>query len=149
MFIRAYLRASTKEQDASRARQGLTDFASQHNHSIASFYVENESGASLNRPELMRLIGEASEGDIILIEQVDRLARLNAKDWATLKAMLASKRLAVVSPELPTSHIAMTSLAVDDFTSAMVAAVNGMLLDMLAAIARKDYEDRQIGRAHV
>jgi DNA invertase Pin-like site-specific DNA recombinase len=31
----------------------------------------------------------------------------------------------------------------DDFTSRMFEAINGMLLDMLAAVARKDYEDRR------
>ena len=31
----------------------------------------------------------------------------------------------------------------DDFTKGMIAAVNGMLLDMLAVVARKDYEDRR------
>ena len=31
----------------------------------------------------------------------------------------------------------------DDFTKGMIAAVNGMLLDMLAVAARKDYEDRR------
>ena len=142
-FIRAYLRASTKEQDAQRAKQSLIDFASQHNHSIASFYVENESGSTLARPELLRLIADAGQGDIILVEQIDRLARLNAEDWLTLKKMLADKRIKIVSPELPTSHIAMSSLVADDFTSAIIQAVNAMLLDMLAAVARKDYEDRR------
>jgi hypothetical protein len=31
----------------------------------------------------------------------------------------------------------------DDFSSRMLGAINGMMLDMLAAIARKDYEDRR------
>ena len=31
----------------------------------------------------------------------------------------------------------------DDFTARMLDAINGMMLDMLAAIARKDYEDRR------
>jgi DNA invertase Pin-like site-specific DNA recombinase len=31
----------------------------------------------------------------------------------------------------------------DDFSGHMLGAINGMLLDMLAAIARKDYEDRR------
>ena len=31
----------------------------------------------------------------------------------------------------------------DDFNGRMLAAINGMMLDMLAAIARKDYEDRR------
>jgi DNA invertase Pin-like site-specific DNA recombinase len=31
----------------------------------------------------------------------------------------------------------------DQFTRRMFAAINAMLLDMLAAVARKDYEDRR------
>jgi DNA invertase Pin-like site-specific DNA recombinase len=31
----------------------------------------------------------------------------------------------------------------DDFTGRMFAAINAMLLDMLAAVARKDYDDRR------
>ena len=41
--------------------------------------------------------------------------------------------------DLPTSWSLAT--ADDEFTGRMLAAVNGMLLDMLAAIARKDYVD--------
>ncbi len=143
MFIRAYLRASTKEQDASRAKQSLIDFASDHGHKIAGFYTENESGSTLARPELLRLIADAGTGDVILVEQIDRLARLNADDWLTLKTMLASKRLLIVSPELPTSYISLKAGTTDDFTGAIIQAVNNMLLDMLAAVARKDYDDRR------
>jgi DNA invertase Pin-like site-specific DNA recombinase len=49
MFVRAYLRASTNEQDASRARQQLEAFAAEHGLRIAAFYIENESGAKLAR----------------------------------------------------------------------------------------------------
>ena len=36
-----------------------------------------------------------------------------------------------------------TSTAGDEFTARMFAALNAMMLDMLAAVARKDYEDRR------
>ena len=143
MFLRAYLRASTTEQNAERAKQALIAFASEHNHRIASFYVENESGATLDRPQLMKLIDDAHEGDIILVEQIDRLARLKQSDWETLKRLLAEKRLLIVSPELPTSWMALKSSDNTEFTTSIIQAVNGMLLDMLAAVARKDYEDRR------
>ncbi len=143
MFIRAYLRASTSEQNAERAKQSLINFAADHNQKIASFYVENESGATLHRPELMRLISDASEGDIVLVEQIDRLARLKQEDWDTLKRLLSEKRIMIVSPELPTSWMAIQSSDSTEFTSSIIQAVNGMLLDMLAAVARKDYEDRR------
>ena len=88
MFIRAYLRASTQEQNAERARESLVQFAANHGQRIAAFYVENVSGATLHRPELMKLIADSGEGDIVLVEQIDRLARLkqstgtpSSKSW--------------------------------------------------------------------
>jgi DNA invertase Pin-like site-specific DNA recombinase len=140
MFVRAYLRASTDQQDASRAKEQLKAFAAERNLTVAAWYVENESGASLQRPALLELIGEAEKGDILLLEQVDRLSRLDEKDWDTLKATLKAKEIRVVAQDLPTSWM----MAVNDPTMArMFAAFNDMMLDMLAAIARKDYEDRR------
>lgn len=142
-FIRAYLRASTEDQDASRAKSQLQDFITERGLKVASWYLENESGATLKRPELMRLISDAQDGDIILLEQVDRLARLTQKDWETLKGLIQSKGLKVVALDLPTSHSLLKSNHSEDFTSRMLSAINAMLLDMLAAVARKDYEDRR------
>lgn len=141
MFIRAYLRASTKEQDASRAEQELKDFAQSRGLTIAATYRENESGASLRRPELFRLLADSSEGDVLLVEQVDRLSRLNDEDWKSLRAEIAARKLLVVSLDLPTSHTLIEGR--DGFEGRMLEAINGMMLDMLAAIARKDYEDRR------
>ncbi|MCK9535665.1 MAG: recombinase family protein [Pseudomonas sp.] len=61
-----------------RVKQSLINFAADHNQRIASFYIENESGATLYRPKLMELISDAEEGDIILVEQIDLLARLKS-----------------------------------------------------------------------
>jgi len=105
--------------------------------------VENVSGATLHRPELMKLIADSGEGDIVLVEQIDRLARLKQNDWDSLKQKLAAKRLAIVSPELPTSWLALEKKDDTGFTDSILRAVNAMMLDMLAAVARKDYEDRR------
>jgi DNA invertase Pin-like site-specific DNA recombinase len=142
MFVRAYLRASTDEQDANRACDQLKAFAAERGLKIAAKYVENESGAKLARPELFRLLADAEPGDVLLVEQVDRLSRLTASDWEALKAQLQAKRIRVVALDLPTSWV-MTTGNGDEFTARMFDAINGMLLDMLAAVARKDYEDRR------
>ena len=143
MMIRAYLRASTSDQDANRARDTLKTFASEAGHRIAGYYTENESGAKLERPELFRLIDDSESGDVLLLEQVDRLARLNQKDWDTLKDRLKVKGVLVVALDLPTSHRFLKGGDLDNFDGRMLSAINGMMLDMLAAIARKDYEDRR------
>jgi DNA invertase Pin-like site-specific DNA recombinase len=141
-YVRAYLRASTDEQDANRARAQIEAFATEHRLQIVAWYVENESGAKLARPELFRLLADAHQGDILLVEQVDRLSRLTAGDWEALKAQLTAKCVRVVALDLPTSWT-MAAKVADDFTDRMFAAINGMLLDMLAAVARKDYDDRR------
>lgn len=141
MYIRAYLRASSQDQDADRARAQLQAWADERGLRIAAWYVENESGTKLARPELFRLLRDAGEGDICLCEQVDRLARLSEADWRKLRAEIEGKGVRIVALDLPTSwSMATTS---DEFTSRMLGAVNGMLLDMLAAVARKDYDDRR------
>ncbi|OHT23736.1 resolvase [Providencia stuartii] len=141
MRIYGYLRASTHEQDASRAKNELLKFAEEMGLQIACWFEENESGAQLHRPELFRLLNVAMPGDIILVEQVDRISRLNTDDWEKLKYLIGHKGLKVVSLDLPTSYQFMNRT--DEFTERMLAALNSMMLDMLAAVARKDYEDRR------
>ena len=141
MFVRAYLRASTNEQDATRAREQLEAFVSERGLRIAATYIENESGAKLARPELFRLLTDSKPGDVLLIEQVDRLSRLTSQDWTRLRSEIDQRQVRIVALDLPTSWMLATPS--DDFTGRMLAAINGMLLDMLAAVARKDYEDRR------
>ena len=73
-----------------------------------------------------------------MVEQVDRLSRLTAADWERLKAELSARKIRVVA-----TSWTMAAKAADEFTTRMFAAINGMLLDMLAAVARKDYDDRR------
>jgi DNA invertase Pin-like site-specific DNA recombinase len=143
MFVRAYLRASTEEQDPQRARAELQRFSTERGVTIAAYYIEQESGASLKRPELFRLLGECEQGDVLLVEQVDRLSRLNGEDWDQLKTEIKTHRVRVVALDLPTSWQMLTQERGQDLTSRIFEAINDMLLDMLAAVARKDYEDRR------
>lgn len=139
--VYAYLRASTADQDALRAKGQLVDFAKKHNLKISAYFIENESGATLKRPELFRLLDVAEESDVLLVEQVDRISRLNSKAWSLLKQQILVKGIQVVSLDLPTSHQFIKQN--DEFMQRMLQAINAMMLDMLAAISRKDYEDRR------
>ncbi|EKN5093113.1 resolvase [Yersinia enterocolitica] len=141
MRVWAYLRASTKFQDADRALNELEAFAHSHDLKVSKYFKENESGASLQRPQLFLLLEIAERGDILLCEQIDRISRLTGEDWKTLRAIIESKGIRVVSLDLPTSHQLLN--VQDEFTSRMFEAMNSMMLDMLAAISRKDYEDRR------
>lgn len=91
---------------------------------------------------MFRLLSDCEAGDVLLVEQVDRLSRLSANDWDRLKHEIQSRHVRVVALDLPTSW-SMISTDRDDIHTRMLDAINAMMLDMLAAIARKDYDTRR------
>ncbi|GLH34294.1 resolvase [Pseudomonas sp. BR1R-5] len=134
-----YLRASTKDQDAERAKQLLLDFAHHNNLTVAGIYAENISGTKLDRPELSRLLGTATPGDVLLVESVDRLSRLSQENWSHLKGVIEAKRLRLVVADLPTSHMLVNDKGI---TGQVMQVINSMLIDLMATMARLDQEKR-------
>ena len=139
MNAHLYLRASTREQDANRAKVALELFAAEKGLSIAGVYAENISGTKLNRPELLSLLDSAESGDVLLVESVDRLSRLSVADWDTLKATIKAKGLRLVVADLPTSHMLVEDQGI---TGQIMDVINNMLIDLMATMARLDQEKR-------
>jgi len=138
MIAHLYLRASTKDQDAHRAKVALETFAADKGMSIADTYAENISGTKLERPELMRLLGAAQPGEILLCESVDRLSRLSQTDWETLKATIKAKGLRLVVADLPTSW----QMATDGIAGEVLRVINDMLIELMSTMARLDQAKR-------
>ncbi|WP_454838308.1 recombinase family protein [Pseudomonas mohnii] len=139
MNTHLYLRASTKDQDAHRAKVALKSFAADKGLHITGVYAENISGTKLNRPELMRLLDTAEKGEVLLVESVDRLSRLSQADWDILKATIKAKGLRLVVADLPTSHMMVEDKGI---TGQIMEVINSMLLDLMATMARLDQEKR-------
>ena len=139
MNAHLYLRASTKDQDANRAKVALELFATEKGLSIVGVYAENISGTKLNRPELLTLLDTAESGDVLLVESVDRLSRLSQADWDTLKATIKAKGLRLVVADLPTSHILVEAKGI---TGQIMDVINNMLIDLMATMGRLDQEKR-------
>jgi Site-specific recombinases, DNA invertase Pin homologs len=139
MNAHLYLRASTKDQDANRAKVPLELFAVEKGLSIAGVYAENISGTKLNRPELLTLLDTAESGDVLLVESVDRLSRLSQADWDALKSTIKAKGLRLVVADLPTSHMLVEAKGI---TGQIMDVINNMLIDLMATMARLDQEKR-------
>lgn len=133
-----YLRASTNDQDANRAKQSLLAFAQGKGMAVVDVYAENISGTKLERPELFRLLDSAQAGDVLLVESVDRLSRLSQADWKKLKHIIESKGLRLVVQDLDTTH----QLADQSIAGQIMDVINGMLIDLMATMARLDQEKR-------
>ena len=144
-MIRVYLRASTADQNAERARELLDTFISNDMEVGSSavvnvvYYIENASGTKLDRPELNRLLDESSENDVLLVESVDRLSRLTQKDWETLKNKVNAKGLRLVVRDLDTTHRQFE----EGITGDIMRVINSMLIDLMATMARLDNDKRR------
>ena len=145
MFTRAYLRASTEDQHADRARAALQDFMADRNRQIASFYIENASGRSTDRPELRRLLDDAGEGDVLLVESIDRLTRLPAQQWRTLRHDIQARGIRIVAMDLPTTHAQLSHPEGpgDAMTARVMGAINEMIVEIASAQAERDYLQRR------
>lgn len=137
-----YMRVSTVQQKLDRQEQTLLNYAKENNLTVSDrYYYEKESGSKLERPQLMALLEFANKRDAILVEQVDRLSRLNDDDWTTLKAIIKKKELIILSPELP----AITKMIDKDnkILSMIGEFLSELVLELLVTTARKDLEDRK------
>ena len=116
--VRIYVRASTKDQNAERALSDLIKFSKAYSKKNES-YVENYSGTKLDRPQLTKLLNEAKQGDILLVESVDRLSRLSQDEFSILKQRIKNKGLRLVVADLPTTHT-ISNDSMDMFKSLLI-----------------------------
>lgn len=137
MTVRIYVRASTKEQDAERALNDLVNFSKSYSDSYTP-YIENYSGTKLERPQLNLLLEEAEQGDVLLVESVDRLSRLTQEEFSVLKQRIRDKGLRLVVQDLPTTHAQQSGMTGD-----ILNVINGMLIDLLATMAKLDNDKRR------
>ena len=137
MTVRIYVRASTKDQDATRALADLITFSKSYDNKFID-YVEHFSGTKLDRPALAKLLKDAEQGDILLVESVDRLSRLSQDDFAILKQRIKDKGLRLVVADLPTTHTVSEGM-----TGEILRVINDMLIDLLATMAKLDNDKRR------
>ncbi|MEN6671344.1 recombinase family protein [Psychrobacter sp. B38] len=137
MTVRIYVRASTKDQDATRALADLIMFSKSYDDNYIG-YVEHFSGTKLDRPALAKLLKDAEESDILLVESVDRLSRLSQDDFAILKQRIKDKGLRLVVADLPTTHTVNEGM-----TGEILRVINDMLIDLLATMAKLDNDKRR------
>ena len=137
MTVRIYVRASTKDQDATRALSDLISFSQSYDDNHVE-YVEHFSGTKLDIPALTKLLNDAEQGDILLVESVDRLSRLSQDDFAILKQRIKDKGLRLVVADLPTTHTVSEGMTGD-----ILGVINNMLIDLLATMAKLDNDKRR------
>ncbi len=83
-----YARVSSVDQDAARQLESFSELGLDRTH------VDTASGKDTNRPELLKAIDFAREGDTLIVHSLDRLAR-NLSDLLKIVDSLTVKGIAV------------------------------------------------------
>jgi|LauGreDrversion4_2_1035121.scaffolds.fasta_scaffold120263_3 DNA invertase Pin-like site-specific DNA recombinase len=136
--VYVYLRASTEEQDATRARETLEKFATEKNIEISKFFIENESGTIYDRPELHKLINEAMPGDILFAEGIDRVTRLEVPEMMKLFGLFDMRGIRLLMFDFPPTYSVLNTDSSSDFVTSMMIKSG---LYFFGYFARKNLED--------
>jgi DNA invertase Pin-like site-specific DNA recombinase len=83
-LLTGYARVSTDDQDLALQRKGLKEAGCKR------IYEEKISGATSQRPELIRLLDHLRDGDVLVVTRLDRLAR-STRDLLEIVEQLKGK----------------------------------------------------------
>lgn len=145
-----YARVSTDDQHPENQLQELRRYAIACDWTITDEYIDRQTGATMQRPELMRMTAAADrrEFDVLLFWRLDRLTRTGALDTLQLLHRLTSQGIQFASLQEP--HLR----SLGPFGPAIIA-IMATLAEMereairtrtLAGLARARQEGKQLGR---
>jgi site-specific DNA recombinase len=99
MTAAAYLRVSSRAQDAASQRLAIERASSARGDTVTTWYEEKRSGRTLGRPELDRLRADARAGLILrlYVYRLDRLTRSGIRDTFELLEELRAHGVEVVT----------------------------------------------------
>ncbi|MCK2017007.1 recombinase family protein [Peribacillus frigoritolerans] len=79
-----YIRVNSEGQNIARQKKSLKEAG------CTDFFIEKISGASMDRPELQRMLKELEAGDTVITHEISRLSR-STKDLLTIVEIVQSK----------------------------------------------------------
>lgn len=138
---RIYMRVSTREQDLTR-QEKIIEEAKKFNYLIAGIYREKASGTLTHsqRPELKKLIRSLQNGDIVMVEKMDRLTRLPFPQAVELIQTIRNKGAQLYISNVPD----LSGFYNENMTTLqkmILDTVQDLLLNLALIQARDNYED--------
>lgn len=85
-----YVRVSSEGQNTARQEELMKKLG------VDRVYMDRMGGQSADRPELQKMMNYVREGDVVVVESINRFAR-NTKDLLELTGQLDSRRVQFIS----------------------------------------------------
>jgi DNA invertase Pin-like site-specific DNA recombinase len=139
-IARIYLRVSTDEQDLTRQAE-IEHSTRSAGYYIAGVYREKASGASADRPELLRMIADLQPGEVVVAEKIDRISRLPLVEAQRLVGSIRGKGARLAVPGLV--DLSEFATEADGVARIVLESIQELLLKLALQMARDDYETRR------
>lgn len=130
-----YLRVSTKEQNEERQRVAMQEFNQANGFTNPIEMVDKSSGTNTNRPQLQLLLQVVGEGDLVVIQSIDRLSR-NYNECKDLWKQITDKGADIVVIDMPLLDTRQHKDLLGNF-------VSDLILQVLAYVGQQENEFRR------
>lgn len=130
-----YLRVSTKEQNEERQRVAMQKFNQANGFTNPIEMVDKSSGTNTNRPQLQLLLQVVGEGDLVVIQSIDRLSR-NYNECKELWKQITDKGADIVVIDMPLLDTRQHKDLLGNF-------VSDLILQVLAYVGQQENEFRR------
>ena len=131
----AYVRISTKEQNADRQLIALEPYRIPPGH----IFIEKKSGKDFDRQIYKRMLGRMQKGDILLVKSVDRLGRDYGEIIEQWRVLTAEKGIDIKVLDMPMLDTTLYKDLLGTFIADLVLSV----LSMVAQMERENTLQRQ------
>ena len=130
-----YLRVSTKEQNEERQRVAMQEFNQANGFENVIEMVDKSSGTNTDRPQLQLLLQVVGEGDLVVIQSIDRLSR-NYNECKDLWKQITDKGADIVVIDMPLLDTRQHKDLLGNF-------VSDLILQVLAYVGQQENEFRR------
>lgn len=142
-----YLRVSTKEQNEERQRVAMQEFNQANGFENVIEMVDKSSGTNTDRPQLQLLLQVVGEGDLVVIQSIDRLSR-NYDECRRLWQQITTQTVIVdgkevIKPKADIVVIDMPLLDTRQHKDLLGNFVSDLILQVLAYVGQQENEFRR------
>lgn len=140
MAIYGYHRTSTKEQNLDRGVNAIKNYCRENNLDLIEVFTDQQTGKNFDRPEYMFLRKRICKGDILILSELDRLAR-QKQDILKELQYFKNKDVRVMILELPTTL--MTFNDDDTLSRIYIETINNLLIELLSSQSETEMLKRE------
>ena len=134
-----YVRVSTKEQNENRQLDAMLKFGV----AMEDITVEKISGKDFKRPLYTELVTRLQEGDVLVVESLDRFGRNYIEIQNQWQLLTNEKGVSIVVLDLDILDTRQTGDELQDLTSRLISDVALRLFSYVAELERRHIRQRQ------